>query len=197
MVRNRVAGVLALCLGIVACERPTTEQPPPGQPPAQPTEIAVGDPAMAERAECHNRTEGYVVEYPAGWNVNSNDILGPCRLFNPGPIQIPRDSELPIDIAVTIWLEPVDFETLTGEVMGRRVISREETTVDGREAMRIEGETTGEGLHDRGIRTYEYFVHLGDTTMAASTYDVGDLPFERKRRILDDMMETFDFVRPG
>lgn len=79
--------------------------------------------------------------------------------------------------------------------MGRRDLSRESATVDGRPAMRIESETTGEGLYDAGIRSYQYFVDLGDATMVASTYDVGTLSFDRKRRILDAMMETLAFQR--
>jgi hypothetical protein len=63
--------------------------------------------------------------------------------------------------------------------------------------MRIEGESTGEGLHDRGIRSYQYVVDLGDTSMIAVTYDVGEPAFERKRQVLDAMMATLDFRQPG
>lgn len=75
---------------------------------------------------------------------------------------------------------------------GRREISRERTTIDGRDAVRMESETTGDGLHPPGIRSYEYFVDLGGSTVIAVTYDAGNLPFEHKRRVLDAMMSTFD-----
>lgn len=148
---------------------------------------------MDETAGCMNPDAGYTVRYPATWHVNTGEILSPCSLFDPDPIDVPRNSEIPIEIAVMIDVEPVPYATLTGNVTGRRDLSREATTVDGRQARRIEGESTGEGLYDRGIRSYQYFVALEETTMVASTWDAGSLPFERKRRILDAMLETVQF----
>ena len=188
--------LLALMLG-AACERRESAEPPADTTRAQHTGRTAADPAMERTSECVNRAEGYAVEYPATWHVNPGDVLDPCALFDPDPIQVPRNSEIPIEIAVMIDFEPVRFATLIGDTHGRRELSRERTTVDGREAVRIEGESTGEGLLDSGIRSYHYFVDLGDTTMVAVTYDAGALPFERKRRILDAMMATFDFRQPG
>lgn len=196
MCRYSFLVVLTLALGVTACERRESAEPPPATPAEDATRTAA-DPAMEQTSECVNRLEGYAVEYPAAWHVNTGGIVGPCALFDPDPIEIPRDSELPLEVAIRIGLEPVPFAGLAGDVLGRRDLARERTTVDGREAVRIEGESTGEGLYDRGIRSYQYFVDLGDTTMVAATYDVGALPFERKRRILDAMMRTFDFRQPG
>lgn len=201
MNRWRSGVIFALALGAAACARPESAEPVEGAAgaapaPAESPPAAAADPAMERTAECVNRAEGYAVEYPAGWQVYDGEALGSCALFNPDPIEVPRDSELPLDIAIVIDFEPVPFATLTGDVLGRRDLSREPTTVDGREAVRIESETTGEGLYDAGIRSYRYLVDLGDTTMVASTYEAGSLPFERKRRILDAMMATFDFRQP-
>jgi hypothetical protein len=197
MSRFLLATSLALALGAASCERPGSADPPDGTAPAEPAALAAADPAMERTTECVDRAEGYAVRYPAGWHAYTGEILGPCSLFDPEPIDVPPASEFPLDIAIMIGFEPVPFATLAGDVPGRRELSREEATVDGRRAVRIEGETTGEGLHDRGIRSYEYLVDLGDTTMVASTYGVGSLPLERKRRILDAMMATFDFRQPG
>jgi len=146
--------------------------------------------------ECVDRVEGFAVRYPGGWHTYEGEVVGPCSLFDPDPVEVPPASEFPLETAIQIAFEPVTFETVTGEVMGRRTIRRERTTVDGREAARVEGVTTGEGLHEPGVRTYEYFVDLGDTTLVAATYEAGTLPFERKRRILDAMMATFDLRAP-
>jgi hypothetical protein len=156
-----------------------------------------GEPELTLAHECVDRVEGFAVRYPEGWHVYEGEIMGPCSLFDPSPVEVPPSSEFPLEIAIQIGFEPVAFETVTGEVMGRSTIRRERTTVDGREGARIEGVTTGEGLHEPGIRTYEYFVDLGDTTLVAATYDAGTLPFERKRRILDAMIATLDFRAPG
>ncbi len=202
--------ILALASVSAACERRESAEPPGDAPaedidrgpdenvgitPAEDVDRVPADSAMERTTECANNDDGYAIEYPAGWQVNTGEILSPCALFDPDPIEVPRNSEIPIEIAIMINVEPVPFATLTGDVMGRRNLARELTTVDGRNAMRVDGETTGEGLYDAGIRSYQYFVDLGDTTMVASTYDVGATPFERKRRILDDMMATLDFRR--
>jgi hypothetical protein len=191
-----ILSVLLLALGLAACEREQPREVPAAAPVGEGNHAAT-DPAMEQTAECINRMEGYAVEYPATWHVNPGEVLGPCMLFDPEPVEVPPASELPLEIAIQIGFEPVPFATLTGQVLGRRDLVRERTTVDGREALRIESETTGEGLHDRGIRMYQYFVDLGDTTMVAATHAVGALPFERKRRILDTMMARFDFREPG
>lgn len=187
--------VLAVAMSAASCERTESVPMPPDPEEAIATAPAAADPAMERTSECVNREAGYVLRYPADWHVNGGEILGPCSLFDPEQIEIPRGSEVPVESALMIGLEPVPFTTLTGEVLGRRDLSRERTTVDGREAMRIEGETTGDGLYDRGIRSYQYFVDLGDTTMVATTYGVGSLPLDRKRRVLDAMMETLAFTR--
>jgi predicted small lipoprotein YifL len=193
MSRRSLLFVLLLTLGLAACERQEPREVPPAARIDEPTAI---DPAMEQTSECINHVEGFAVEYPATWQTNTDEVLGPCMLFDPEPVEVPPASELPLEIAIQIGFEAVPFATLSREVLGRRDLTRERTTVDGREALRLESETTGEGLHDRGIRMYQYFVDLGDTTMVAATHDVGVLPFERKRRILDAMMATFDFREP-
>jgi hypothetical protein len=194
MARRSLILLVVLALG-AGCDR-ARETGPTVRPTDDPA-VLPADPATDATSECVNLDEGLVVRYPAGWHVNTGEILGPCALFDPEPIEVPRDSEIPVDIAIMIGFAPVPFETLTGEVLGRRTVARERTTVDGRAAMRIAGETTGEGLHDPGLPSYEYFVDLGDTTMVASTFGAGPLPFDRKRIILDRMMATVDFVPAG
>lgn len=180
-----------VALGVVACGPPEVAETP------VPASNDSTDPAMALTDACVNRVEGYAVEYPAGWQVNTAGVLGPCALFDPDPIYLTPDSEVSVGIAVSIGFEAGPLTDLTGDVLGRRVLSRTPASVDGRDALRIEAESTGEGLLDRGVRSYHYFVDLGDSTMVAGTYDTGGLPFERKRRILDGMMGTFDFREPG
>ncbi|MBA2239598.1 MAG: hypothetical protein H0W24_13015, partial [Lysobacter sp.] len=87
----------------------------------------------------------------------------------------------------------VAFAAVTGEMLGRHETVREHTRVAGRPAVRMDAESTGEGLYDRGMQSYSYFIDLDGRTMIATTHDVGDLPFERKKRILDATMETLEF----
>lgn len=210
---RRLLAATAFLLLSAACEQDRTAQAPSAVPAAGESAVRAGDgaiggeepanppeklePVMGETRECVNREKGYSLEYPADWQVNDVELLGPCALFDPDPIEVPENSELPPAIAVAIDVEPVPFATVTGEVIGRREISREATIVDGRTAVRMEAESTGEGLHDRGLRSYHYFIDLGGAmTIVATTHGVGDTPFERKRRILDAMMATLEFHEP-
>ncbi len=154
------------------------------------------DTVMAARWDCANPPDGYYLEYPAGWRTNRADILPLCSVFHPDEFEIPRESEMPAEFAVTIGFEEIAFASLTGEMFGRREISRRNVRVDGREGVAILSESTGEGLYDAGMRAYQYFVDLGTTTMVATTYDVGEPYFERRRQILDAMMASFDFREP-
>lgn len=88
----------------------------------------------------------------------------------------------------------IDVEpTVTGEVLGRHDKVRGHTRVGGRPAERMEAQSTGEGLYDRGMQSCSYFIDLGGSTMIASTHDAGELPFDRRKRVLDAMMETLRF----
>jgi hypothetical protein len=141
-------------------------------------------------SECVNADDGYSVRYPSGWHVSAGPPFEPCSFFDPEPLELPVASEVPAELAVTISMEPIDFATATGETLGGRNFAREPISIAGRQALRIEGETTGDGLYDRGIRSYQYFVDLGDRTLIATTYGAGPLPFERKREALDAMMRS-------
>lgn len=181
-----------LALLAASCGPPDADEAGNESAPAETAGGPADHPALEGMVECLNDADEYAVRYPAGWHVNTGEVLGPCSLFDPAPIEIPMYSEIPHQIAVILDVEPVSFATVTGDVLGRRDLVRERTTVDGHEAMRIDGESTGEGLYDRGLRSYQYFVDLGERTMIATTYEGGSVPFERKRRILDAMMETMN-----
>jgi len=151
-----IVPVLLFALGLAACGREAPREVPAGTAAGE-AEGAFTDSTMEQTRECINRIEGYAVQYPAPWHVNTGEVLAPCMLFDPESVEIPPASEFPLEIAIQIGFPPVPFVSLTGEVLGRRDLVRERITVDGREALRIESETTGEGLHDRGIRMYQYF----------------------------------------
>jgi hypothetical protein len=198
--RRTVGAVAAIAtlLAAAACERPDPPEPEVGPAAASdgvsPADAVSpahdGGPTTSATSECVNAADGYSVRYPAAWHVNGSPPFAPCSFFDPEPLELPVDSEVPLEIAVAISVQPIDFATATGETLGRRDLAREPITLAGRKALRIEGETTGEGLHDRGILSYQYFVDFDDRTLIATTYGAGPLPFERKREALDAMMRS-------
>jgi hypothetical protein len=69
--------------------------------------------------------------------------------------------------------------------------------VDGRRALVVETEATGEsGFEPQGTRTYRYIVDMGDGSevlVATSTLYITDAEYEDAKPILDAMIETLDF----
>lgn len=142
---------------------------------------------------CTNEKHGFSVSFPAAWHTNSGEVLPTCTVFDPAPIQLPRDSEIPFDIAITIItvVQPFDPNPLSSRF--ERVLSVERLNVAGRDAVRLETEATGEGLADRGMRSLRYVVDLGDErVLIASTYDTG-ATYSGEKTILIRMMETISF----
>jgi hypothetical protein len=75
--------------------------------------------------------------------VDTDGLFGARSFFDPDPVTVPLESVVPLQIAIQMGLASTP-------AMGR--LQRERITVAGRDAVRIEGETTGDGLHSRGIR---------------------------------------------
>jgi hypothetical protein len=148
---------------------------------------------MVERASCLNPEYGFQIDYPLDWEANPGDVMAPCSLFDPAPIEVQEGTEIPRDIAVAIRVEPTSLAEITQAPQGATVLNERETTVDGHRALQRHVEGTGELLLPEGVRAYRYYVGGVDWTLVAVTHDVGDVPFETKRRILDEMIESLVF----
>jgi hypothetical protein len=148
---------------------------------------------MVERASCLNPEYGFQIDYPADWETNPGDVMAPCSLFDPETIEVQAGTEIPRDIAVAIRVEPTSFAEITQAPQGATVMNERETTVDGHRALQRDVEGTGELLLPEGARAYRYYVDGIDWTLVAVTHDAGDVPFETKRRILDEMMDSLIF----
>ncbi|MFW6359290.1 MAG: S-layer homology domain-containing protein [Chroococcales cyanobacterium] len=147
---------------------------------------------------CRNPEFGYVVDYPANWQTNSGErgqYFYPCEIFDSGQIEVEPQTE-DFDEAIYFDLENIAFDELTNPNRDRtsRVISRRETTVDGRQAVVMETEATGMGLLPEGRRSYHYLIDFGDSTLIARTYNVPNQPYQQNQQVLDQMMNTINFT---
>jgi hypothetical protein len=144
--------------------------------------------ALSQR--CTNTRYGISISYPAGWQTNDGSLLPACSAFDPTPIDIPRDSEIPFDIAVVLDVEQVPLEQFTRSSSFQRVLAATPMTIAGRNASRVEVEADGDRLADRGLRTLRYVIDLGaGRTLIASTHAT-DGSYEQKKEILGRMMES-------
>ena len=139
-------------------------------------------------ATCVSEAEGYRIDHPAEWSTNDGDVMPPCSLFDPDPIEVPEQTQIPTDIAVAVTVEPVSAPA--GGGLGERVLSERDTTVDGRAATRVEVEATGEGLFPAGLRTTRWSIDAGDGRIVARTHDEGSLAYEEKQDVLDEMVAS-------
>ena len=141
---------------------------------------------------CTNTEGRYQVGFPEGWYTNEGRVVPPCRYFHPEPFEVPPQTEV-VGLAVSVGVDNVEFARVTqGEPHAERQLSREEITVAGRQAVRIEARSTGEALLPDGVRGYRYHVDVEGGTLTAATYDVDDLDYEENKRVLDRMMETVE-----
>lgn len=156
-----------------------------------PVEENGDDDAEAWRS-CENASDGYTIEYPGDWRTNDGDVMEPCSLFDPEPIDAAEDTEIPLDLAVIITVDPVDFDDASAPDPFQDELDRETATVDDRSAVRLEVVGTGEGFLPEGVEATRWLVDLQGRTLSAATYDVGDPPYDESQRVLDDMIGTLD-----
>ena len=132
-------------------------------------------------------SDDITVDYPGSWNVHENADVPPCRVFHPQPIEdFVGESQ---HYAARLYIDPVEFEDAAGSSGGEE-LSRRETTVDGRDAVVIEAQSSGEAMLAEGERSYTYIVDLDGMILVGTTTSVGDTDYERDKQVLDRMMET-------
>ena len=152
--------------------------------------------ALSERCES---PAGFSVAYPGSWSVNSGLTVPACTRFAPEPFTVPPGTDARVG-AITASVESIPFDTVVGAGGGEE-LSREETTVDGRPAVRIERVTSGEGLWPAGVRITSYAVDLGrqqegPRTLVVNTIDLRQFDYSRNVEVLDRMVETLAFTEP-
>lgn len=141
-------------------------------------------------ATCTAPDGSYTVAYPDGWHTNPGDQTDGCQVFDPQPVTLEEGIGGGPFGAITIRTVPADLDVVREPGRSARVLSEQDTTVDGRDAVRQTLEHTGGGAIPEGVRAYRYLVDLDGRTLLAATYDAGEPSFERKKQILDEMMRT-------
>lgn len=92
-------------------------------------------------------------------------------------------------------MENVDYGTVTS-IDSSLVRDREVRSIDGHRAVRIERESSGEGIVPQGTLLTSYFIDLGsgvgDTgqVLVADTIDYTTIDYQQSKRVLDQMATT-------
>lgn len=169
--------------------RPGATEATAPRSPSSPTAPPTG-PETQLAARCSAPDGTYTVAYPDGWHTNEGGQVDGCQVFDPQPIALEEGVGGGPFGAISIRAVPTAFETIREPGRSASVLSEEEATVNGHDAVRQILEHTGETTIPEGVRSYRYLVDLDGRALLAVTYDVGEPSFERKQRILDDMMRS-------
>lgn len=199
-----LCAALGLTVLLTACSAP--EEPEPSESPdatpsaTEPSVTPTGGTASetADTTMCENPDDRFSVRYPADWHVNDPEPGGHCLVFHPEPFELRPRTEIPAGLAIVTRVEPVAMERMSAADYGSEELSRRETTVAGLPAVAVEARATQDApLQEPGTLSYRYLVRLGpERTLVARTTDRGDVPYEEKRQVLDDMVATLSFSDP-
>lgn len=145
-------------------------------------------------AVCTNAQRGYSVGYPAGWH----SAYG-CRYLDPEPLDIPPNTD-GFFSAVAVVDGDTSFDQARQRSTDRFVVivSREETTIGDRRAVRYETSATGEGLFHKGSRLYSVVLDNGGRAFEVLTAwfpGTSTSEYELRKRMVDEMVKTVRFLR--
>jgi putative cell wall-binding protein len=145
---------------------------------------------------CSNAEADYTVSHPDDWatNIESIDDVPACSLFDPDADAIRAEgSTVPADIAVYLRASDIDFAEASTANMDEELLDRRETTVDGRDAVRLEVRFTGEGAFDEGTLGTRWVIDRGDEILIGVSYDIGEPAYAEKQEVLDAMVDSLAF----
>ena len=182
--------VAALALGaalLAACSNDAGNDNAASAPTTTPT-----SPPPDGTRECVSPA-GYRLDYPASWSTSSPTDRYPCRFFHPEPFTLPPDTEA-TGIAIRVQMAPAPIDRVApppGVSRAVEMVSRRETKVAERRALRVETRATGQGLLPAGLRGVTYYVDFGSRTLTATTAEAaGAGRFADNVDVLDGMMAT-------
>lgn len=160
---------------------------------APPTSSTIGGMARGW-AVCTNAQRGYSLGHPAGWH----SAYG-CRYLDPEPLDIPPNTD-GFFSAVAVVDGDTSFDQARQRSTDRFVVivSREETTIGDRRAVRYETSATGEGLFHKGSRLYSVVLDNGGRAFEVLTAwfpGTSTSEYELRKRMLDEVVKTVRFLR--
>ena len=170
---------------------PVAEAPPTtgAVTPAPTTTTAV---AAARWSTCTDPRRGFSISHPPGWHTAYG-----CQYLDPEPLDIPLYTDGFFSALMVLDGEDLFERALSRFDSGADVIVlREQTTVDGRRAIRYETESTGEAYFDKGTRRYSVVLDRSGRTFEVITMwfpGTSVSEYELRKRTVDQAVETVVF----
>jgi hypothetical protein len=128
---------------------------------------------------------------PTPFPVTSSLTPDARECFDPEPFEVERGTAAP-SVAVRLDVENVAYDRLRSAYLDGEVMSQDETTVAGYDALRIEDRDTGGPLAPKGQR----LTHLADLsaekTLVLTTNEADAEDVEQAKELLDQMAERLE-----
>ena len=148
---------------------------------------------------CVNAARGFAIGHPGRWFMDALAATESCEFLDPKPFRVPPQSDFS---GTALKIDPFDesyADVVAGLVNPRfaRVLSREETTVAGWPAVRLETEATGKGLDEEGVKVTSYVLNRNGTSFVVRTTGFpGEDNYAARKETLDRAIKTVRFFTP-
>lgn len=151
------------------------------------------------KTRCYN-PDGFSVSYPSDWFTNAGDVVPACSQFSPEQFQVPQTDDRVAPI--TAFVDAVEFfRAAPPQAETATELSRAATVIDGRQAVRVEQESTEQGIFGPGVLQTRYIVDLAigtdDTvpgTLFVDAVDLSGFDYSYSVRILDEMARSLSIT---
>jgi hypothetical protein len=151
-------------------------------------------PELTPLGESCQSPDGFSIDHPASWEAVSD-----CGQFGPAPVAEPEQGTDERTGVVSAYVDPVPFDEVSQPVPGEQ--SRAVSTVDGLQAVRVESQSTGEGVYPAGTATVTWLVDLSvgvddePATLFVNAVDVrDDVDFDRAVTTMDRMVRSLELT---
>jgi hypothetical protein len=199
---HRLSGLGCLALTVALCGSCTSitqdrVKNPQNQETTSPSP-STSTPTLSQ--SCTNEKVGYTVQYPQKWFANSRQefsepeyVVAACRYFDKQPLEIEPGTN--ISAAIKLQVENIPFQKLRQmsreDNMGSKQLLSKTTSIGDRTTIITENQATGKGMLPEGLKFYSYKIDMGDRTFVATTYDSSSRDYQRNKKILDAMMDSW------
>lgn len=160
---------------------------------SSPTTTGPASTTIPQAPQTCTSSEGFSVEVPAGWVVNDGSVVPPCSQFHRDDFTVPAGTDERV-AAITAYREAVPYSTAAQPQEGE---DRAVTAVDGRQAVRLAYEFSGEGLYPAGTPITSYIVDLGEETLFLDTIGTPAFDYEANVEVVDRMAQTLTITDPA
>lgn len=192
---HRTAVLLLASLTLAACGDAAdvvVGAPSPSRSSAEPglSPSTGASPTPATRQQCTHPAERYTVTYPADWHVADDAGVEPCSFFHPEPLELQAGTEADgVAVRLDVLTQPFpEAQRMLQEAGGKESSAQE--SVHGRDAVRLQGRTTGAGLLPAGLAVTTWLVDIGDRTLLLTTDEGGRDDYEQSVEVLDAMARS-------